>query len=83
MAMKHGKAVAALAAVLALGLAGCGSRGVTRISDAPTVTYDGVMLGTVSETYDLADEHCARYSGRAQMLDDDKADGRISFACIN
>lgn len=72
----------ALLATAALGLSACAGGSIVN-KDAPKITIDDVLLGTVSEAYDVADAHCASYDSRAQMLDDDKADGTITFACVN
>ena len=42
-----------------------------------------LLLGNVGETYDRAHEYCSTYEQRAQMLDDDEADGTVTFACID
>lgn len=68
------------AALVALSACGGGSR---NYYGAETVTYSGVMLGNVGETYDRAHEYCSVYEKRAQMLDDDEADGTVTFACID
>jgi hypothetical protein len=79
--IKKKMAVCACAlALLALGACNTSSRSY---HGAKTVTYSGVMLGNVGETYDRAHDYCSTYEQRAQMLDDDEADGTVTFACID
>ena len=75
------RSAAVLLAVALIALGGCATNRTVNKS-APTITIDDVLLGSVSEAYDVADAHCASYGNRAQMLDDDKSDGTITFACV-
>jgi hypothetical protein len=75
------KAAGVLLLAAVLGLGGCATNRTVNKS-APTITIDGVLLGNVSEAYDVADAHCASYGNDAQMLDDDESDGTITFACV-
>jgi hypothetical protein len=83
MASSRSKKTAVCACALALlALSACGVSSRNNYG-AKTVTYSGVMLGNVGETYDRAHEYCSTYEQRAQMLDDDEADGTVTFACID
>ena len=53
-----------------------------------SATPRSIMLKRVSES-NLADAtekaqgHCARYDRDAEMIPDDKADGRVTFRCVD